>query len=171
MKRTKIGEKDIAPRRPQLGKKDQMNAATFAMDIKFFCDQYLRAAINMHIKKEIFSRNINFDLEKVAYMLRLMVEYGGENSVLESNMRVTYFVTIDTRFPSGLPTMDEIREIAAAARDAGFTLELRGDRLIARASTTLSKTMRLYARSSTRVLEVFHEMFFHPIDTFWMRNI
>lgn len=99
-------------------------------------------------------------LEDTAYMLRLMVEYGGETSVLKTHITMDEHLTIDTYFPNGLPDIESLSMIARAARTAGFFFEVRGERIICRATITECGRVPIYAGNFDIIFECLGDMFF-----------
>lgn len=162
MKRRKIDQYAISPRRPYLDKTDVIVCTSFARQIQQFCDEYLRAAIKLTITEYPCMEAIRASTERIGYMLRLMVEYGGEDSVLETKLTINTAFTFDTYFPNGLPKMEYVSVIAAAAHDAGFSVEIRGKRIIARMSTFPSPFAKLYAKTDTTIIRQLMSIFFAP---------
>lgn len=159
MRRRKIDTRTISPRRPSLTLKENVSAYIFANSLERFASEYLRAAIKLTVTGSSHGV-INLSLEDTAYMLRLMVEYGGETSVLETRMNIGEHLTLDTYFPSGLPCIDDLSIIAKAARTAGFFFEVRTSRIICRARITMTGKVSVYARSLDSFYSCLIDMFF-----------
>ena len=105
---------------------------------------------------------IRASTDRIGYMLRLMVEYGGEDAVLETKLTINTAFTFDTYFPNGLPKMEDVSKIAAAARDAGFRIEIRGDRIIARMPTVTAPYLPIYAKTDYSIKNRLISIFFAP---------
>lgn len=159
MRRRKIDTRTISPRRPSLTLKENVNAYIFANSLERFTSEYLRAAIKLSVTGTSYGV-INVSLEDTAYMLRLMVEYGGETSVLETSLNIDGHMTLDTYFPHGLPSIEDLSLIAKAARAAGFFFEVRGSRLICRTKITVTGRVPVYANSSDRIYLCLIDIFF-----------
>ena len=159
MRRRKIDTRTISPRRPSLTLKENVSAYLFAQSLARFADEYLRAAMKLSVTGTSHGV-ISVSLEDTAYMLRLMVEYGGETSVLETSLNIDGRLTLDTHFPSGLPSIEDLSLIAKAARVAGFFFEVRSSRVICRAKITMTGKAAVYANSLDRFYTCLIDMFF-----------
>lgn len=103
---------------------------------------------------------LNVSLFDTAYMLRLMVEFGGEDTVLETTLTLGDIFTVDTRFPSGLPNVSDISKIKAAGNIAGFHFELRTDRIIFRTKVERTGRLPVYSTDPERIFNALYETFF-----------
>ena len=88
MKRRKIDKLTISPRRPYLDKTNIIVCTSFTRQIQEFCDEYLRAAMKLTITNYPYMEAIRASTDRIGYMLRLMVEYGGEDAVLETKLTI-----------------------------------------------------------------------------------
>ena len=159
MRRRKIDSRRISSRRPTVSIKESTSAVNFADSVKKFADEYLRGALEVE-RVGTSSAIINLSLRDAAYMLRLMVEYGGEESVLKTTVTIKENFVIDTEFPSGLPSIEELTLIAKAARSAGFFFEIRGNRVIVRAPLSMGSVSTVYANDDYRIVSLFLDVFF-----------
>lgn len=159
MRRQRIDSRRISPRRPDISVKENISAVGFGASLKRFADQYLRGAMTVTLEGAS-TVLINISLHDAAYMLRLMVEYGGECAVLKTNVTIDSHIRIDTYFPCGLPTIEELSDIARAGRAAGFFFEIRDGRIIMRAPCGLGGTLPVYASNFDRIFTIFESVFF-----------
>ncbi len=159
MKRTKIDARTISPRRPGVPLTRSIDAWEFTESFKKFADQYLRAALELTVRGDAFGV-INVSLGDAAYMLRLMVEHGGERAVLQSVITLGELFTLDTDFPHGLPSIEEMAKIKAAGHAAGFNFELRGSRIIFRAKIEKTGRAPVYANNLDIFLPTLVDIFF-----------
>ena len=159
MKRRKIDSRTISPRRPDISITRSIEVFEFVTSLKKFADEYLRAALELTVNGQAFGV-INVSLYDTAYMLRLMVEYGGETTVLESTLTLGDILTLDTRFPKGTPSISDISKIKAAGNAAGFHFELREARIIFRAKIEKTGRVPVYARDIDIFGPVLREVFF-----------
>ena len=159
MKRRKIDKRAISPRRPDVSITESIDAGVFSRSLKKFADEYLRAALSLTVRGEILGV-LNISLADTAYMLRLMVECGGEDAVLQSTLTLSDIVTLDTLFPLGLPEISDISKIKAAGNAAGFHFELRENRIIFRAKLTLTGRLPVYAKENSKFSFILYDIFF-----------
>lgn len=159
MKRRKIDKRTISPRRPDISVTESIDVIRFSRSLKKFADEYLRAALELSVCGEAFGV-LNISLADTAYMLRLMVEYGGEDAVLHTTLTVSDIVTIDTDFPMGLPDVSALSVIKAAGSCAGFHFELRENRILFRAKLTRTGRVPVYASDTDKFFDVLYRLFF-----------
>ncbi len=159
MKRRKIDTRAISPRRPSLTLTRDIDLFDFTSSLTSFADEYLRAALELTVTGDAFG-TLHLSLEDTAYALRLMVEYGGESSVLKSTLTKGELLTLDTLFPDGLPSISDIAKIKAASDSAGFHFELRGNRIILRARIYKTGKIPVYAKDINIFRDILYDMFF-----------
>ena len=159
MKRRKIDTRTISERRPSLTLKENAGAVLFAKSLERFANEYLRAAMRVSVSGHS-TGVISVSLENAAYMLRLFVEYGGCDAVLDADITINEHITIDVRFPLGLPKMEELAYIAKAARSAGFFFEVRENRIICRAGITDHGRVPVYSGGEDKFYSYLKDMFF-----------
>ncbi|MBQ7363253.1 MAG: hypothetical protein IJW48_02255 [Clostridia bacterium] len=161
MKRRKIDKRTISPRRPDVSLTRSIDVNMFTHSLKKFADEYLRAALELTVRGKAFGV-LNISLADTAYMLRLMVEYGGETSVLKTDITLDAIITLDTYFPCGLPSISDISKIKAAGNAAGFHFELRESRIIFRAKIMQTGRVSIYAGNLDVFFDTLLDIFFCP---------
>ena len=159
MRRKRIDARAISPRRPDVSQTESIDAYLFSHSLKKFADEYLRAALDLTVTGEALGV-LNVSLAATAYMLRLTVEYGGEDAVLKSTLSLSDIITLDVSFPMGLPEISEISKIKAAASAAGFHFELRENRILFRTKLTRTGRLPIYATDNRKFFNVLYDIFF-----------
>ena len=124
-----------------------------------FTDEYLRGAMSFQAIGNSYD-SVTISADHLAYMLRLMVEYGGEESVLEVKLTVDTHLTIEAVFKNTLPELEEMTDIVAAGRKAGFIFDLSGNSMIFRTTITDKSTLSVYALSEKQMLISLYTVFF-----------
>jgi hypothetical protein len=159
MRRRNIDSRRISARRPELSQKENVSASGFADSLKRFADEYLRGAMKVTIEGSSIE-TVSISLRDAAYMFRLMVEWGGEDAMTEAHIRICEHMTIDVKFPSGLPSVEQLSDIARAGRVAGFFFDVRADRIIVRAPLEVGKPVAVYASDFDKIINIFEKIFF-----------
>ncbi len=159
MRRRSIDQRKISSRRPDISERVGISANCFAGSLKKFADEYLKSALTLTVEGDT-TATLNISLYDAAYMLRLMVEYAKEGSVIKSHITIKDHFRIETDFFCGLPSVEELSSIALAARSAGFFIEIRGDRIIGRAAFDKKNTLPIYSGNFDKVVEIFEKIFF-----------
>ena len=159
MRRRKIDSRRISPRRPDVTTIQPISSIGFATSLKRFSDEYLRGAMEVEIDGSSASA-INISLHEAAYMMRLMVEFGGEESVLKTKITIGEHLRIDTYFPSGCPSIEDMAEIAKAGRAAGFFFEIRDSHIIMKAEIKHGAPTPVYVSDYDAIVDIFVNIFF-----------
>ena len=149
----------LPPLRPVIEDAEDMPMHIFVSTLKKFADEYLRAAIELTADGETCSVT-RVSLRGMAYLLRLMVEYGNMRGVLKAKITVDERLTLDVEFPEGLPPIEKVSKIAAAGRGAGLHFELRGNRVIFRTALVQTGKFSVYSGTQDRFYEILYSAFF-----------
>ena len=158
IKRRKIGDKCLSSLRPDLTDMTDMRASELANVLKRFADEYLRSALELTVEGDT-SSVANISLEGTAYLVRLLVECGSEDSVLRLTLTLGEHMTLECEYPDGQPSLDNLSKIAAASREAGFHFEVRGARIILRTRLKQISKLPIYCNNTDEYLEKFKHIF------------
>lgn len=159
IKRRKLSGKELSTLRPSLKDRTDLEVHELCDALKRFTSEYLRSAAELEIIGQ-GAATVNISLEGTAYLLRLLVEYTGESSVLTIKLRISEHMTLECEICDGPLSFDDLSKIAAAGRNAGFHFEMRGNSFLFRTRLTQLGRVSVYSGETSRLYTALLEIFF-----------
>ena len=154
-------ERMLSERHPKNRDRVRMPVAELADGLKEFCDLYLRAAMVLTVE-DLPIGYLDISDEYAAYAVKLMVKYNLNNKMLRVKLTaIENGIAIEAEYPDGLPSLDPMAEIFAAARNAGLETDFRYNTIILRAKLMERDIIRLRAPHPRRFFAVLEETFFY----------
>ena len=154
-------ERMLSERHPKSRERVRMPVAELADGLQEFCNLYLRAAMVLTLE-DLPIGYIDVSDEYTAYAIKLMVKHNVNNRMLRVKLTsIENGIAIEAEYPEGLPSLDPMSEIFAAARNAGLETDFRYNTIILRAKLMEKDLIRLRAPHPRRFFAVLEETFFY----------
>lgn len=160
MRFRRMKERMLSDRLPKHRDRVKMPVSELTDGLREFCDLYLRAAMELKIENPPIGY-LNISDEYAAYAIKLMVKHSAQQGMLRVLIKGEgRTLVIKAEYPEGLPPLDPLSEIFAAARNAGLETDFSYKTIIFRASLVDPNLITLRSGYRRRFLAMLEEMFF-----------
>lgn len=159
MRRKSIDKRRISSRRPDLSLNQEISASLFAESVETFSADYLKGALTVSVEGAS-TFPVKVSLHDFAYALRLIVELGGKDALLESKISISKYLSVEVSFPYLLPSINQLTDIARAVRVAGFVFELRDRSIIMRTVLDQTSGLPVFSEDIQDIISIFAKTFF-----------
>ena len=153
----------LSDRLPKHRERVKMPVSELTDGLREFSELYLRAAIILTVDTMPIGY-LDISDEYAAYAIKLMVKYNVNHRMLRVSLKSDEkYVVIEAEYPDGLPSLDPMAEIFAAARNAGFETGFSYNTIILKAPLVEEKLVSFHSGYKRRFLATLEEMFFDEI--------